>query len=104
MDERPINLKPNAARRRAQLILLLLALVMLVLGFTKIGKNFTAVGALAYWLVCLSFTLTAMLLALRDMRDIRRQNREQNIGLAEQAFDNVSAEVKEARDKRRANR
>jgi hypothetical protein len=102
MEEEPVKLKPNAARRRAQLILLLVALVMLVLGFTKIGKNLTAIGALAYWLVCLSLTLAAMLLALRDMRDIRRQNREQTIGLAEQAFDDVSAEVKEARDKRRA--
>lgn len=104
MEDRPINLKPNLRRRRAQLVLLLLALVMLVLGFTKVGDNLTAPGALAYWLICLSFTLAAMLLAARDMRDIRRQNRENNIGLAEQAFDDVSAEVKEARSKRRAQR
>jgi hypothetical protein len=45
-----------------------------------------------------------MLLALRDMRDIRRQNREQKIGLAEEAFDEVSTEVREARQKRRASR
>jgi hypothetical protein len=104
MEERPLNVKPNLPRRRAQLILLLIALAMLVLGLTKIANNLTPVGALAYWLVCLSFTLAAMLLAMRDMRDIRRQNREQNVGLAEQAFDGVSAEVKEARDKRRAKR
>jgi hypothetical protein len=45
-----------------------------------------------------------MLLAVREMRDIRRQNREEKIGLFEKAFDEVAAEVKEARDRRRANR
>ncbi|HTD86376.1 MAG TPA: hypothetical protein VK850_07345 [Candidatus Binatia bacterium] len=104
MDEGPVNLKPNLRRRRAQLILLIIALGMLVLGLTKFSRNLTPLGSLIYWMVCLGVTLTAMLLALRDMRDIRRQNREQKIGLAEEAFDEVSAEVKEARQKRRANR
>ena len=104
MEERPINLKPNVPRRRAQLILLAIALGMLILGLTKFSKNLTPLGSLVYWLVCLGVTLTAMLLALREMRDIRRQNREQRIGLAEEAFDDVSTEVREARQKRRVSR
>jgi len=104
MEERPINLKPNVARRRAQFILLVIALVMIVLGLTKFSRNFSPLGALAYILICLCVTLAAMLLAIRDMRDIRRQNREQKIGLAEEAFDEVSTEVREARQKRRASR
>lgn len=104
MEERPINLKPNLARRRVQLVLLIAALLMLVLGFTVFEKLLKGLGLMAYYLVCMALTLAAMLLAIRDMRDIRRQNREEKVGLAEQAFDDVSAEVKEARDKRRANR
>ena len=102
MEERPINVRPNRRRRRAQLLLLLAALVMLVLGFTKLSNAFTPAGALAFWLLCLSFTLAAMILAIRDMRDIRRQTREERVGLAEEAFDSVTAKVKEAKDKRRA--
>lgn len=104
MEERPINVKPNLPRRRAQLVLLLAAVVMVVLGLTAFAKSLNGFGLIAYYLVCMALTLAAMILALRDMRDLRRQTREQHIGLAEQAFDDVSAEVKEARDKRRANR
>lgn len=99
-----MNINPNLPRRRAQLILLVVAVVMVGLGLTVFAKALTGLALIAYYLVCLALTLTAMLLALRDMRDIRRQNREERIGLAEQAFDGVSAEVKEARDKRRARR
>ena len=97
-----MNISPNLPRRRAQLILLVVAVVMLGLGLTVFAKSLTGLALIAYYLVCLALTLIAMLLALRDMRDIRRQNREERIGLAEQAFDGVSAEVKEARQKRRA--
>lgn len=99
-----MNINPNLPRRRAQLILLVVAVVMVGLGLTVFAKALTGLALIAYYLVCLALTLMAMLLALRDMRDIRRQNREERIGLAEQAFDGVSAEVKEARDKRRARR
>ena len=96
-----MNLNPR--RRRVQLILLSLAGAMLFAGLTAFAKSLKGVAALAYWLVCLGLTLTAMLLAVRDMRDIRRQTREEKVGLMEQAFDDVTAEVKEARDKRRGN-
>jgi uncharacterized membrane protein YhaH (DUF805 family) len=102
--ENPVNINPNVRRRRAGLVFLGLAGVMLVLGLTLFGKSLRGVGFLAYWLGCLALTLTAMLLAVREMRDIRRQNREEKIGLFEKAFDEVAAEVKEARDRRRANR
>ena len=97
-----MKINPNPGRRRAQLICVAAALAMLVLGLT-VFKSLSATAALGYWLGCLALTLTAMLLAVRDMRDIRRLNREEKIGLMEQAFDEVSAEVKDARDKRRAN-
>jgi len=100
----PVNINPNVRRRRAGLIFLGLAGVMLLLGLTVFGKSLQGVGFLGYWLGCLALTLIAMLLAVREMRDIRRQNREEKIGLFEKAFDDVTAEVKEARDKRRANR
>ena len=86
------------------MIFLGLAGAMLIVGLTGVGKSLKGGALLAYWLVCLALTLTAMLLAIRDMRDIRRQTREEKVGLMEQAFDDVTAEVKEARDKRRVNR
>jgi membrane protein implicated in regulation of membrane protease activity len=98
-----MNINPNQPSRRAGLIFLILACVMLLLGLTVFGKSLTGLGFLAYWLGCLALTLTAMLMAVREMREIRRQNREEKIGLMEQAFDGVTAEVKEAREKRRAN-
>ena len=102
MEERKIS--PNIPRRRTQFILLVIAVLMLVLGFTIFSRFLQGVGLLIYYLACMVLTLTAMLLAARDMREIRRQNREEKIGLMEQAFDDVSAEVKEARDKRRPGR
>jgi len=102
MDEGPMNINPNLRRRRAQLILLLAAIVMIALGFTVFSKWLTGLRLLAYCLFCMALTLTAMLLAVRDLRDIRRQNREEKIGLLEKAVDGVTSEVKEARGKRRA--
>lgn len=99
-----MNMNSNRSRRRAQLILLAGAGVMLVLGLTVFAKWLSGLLALAYWLGCLALTLAAMLLAARDLRDIRRQNREEKVGLIEKAFDGVTAEVKQAREKRRANR
>jgi len=104
MDEPTLNINRNVPRRRAQLIFLAGAGLMLLLGLTIFAKSLTGTIALVYWLGCLALTLTAMLLAAREMRDIRRQTREERIGLMEKAFDGVSAEVKEARDKRRATR
>jgi drug/metabolite transporter (DMT)-like permease len=103
MDERPDNITSNLRRRRVQFVLLAAAVLMLVLGLTAFSKSLRGLGLIAYYLVCMTFTLAAMLLAVRDMREIRRQTREKKIGLAEQAFDGVSAEVKEARDRRRGN-
>jgi hypothetical protein len=97
-----MKIDANVPRRRSQLILISAACAMLVLGLTLFAKFLGGVLALAYWLGCLALTLAAMLLALRDMRDIRRQNLEEKISLVEKAFDGVSAEVKEARNKRRA--
>jgi len=103
MGEGPTNINPNVPRRRAQLIFLALAGLILVLGLTLFAKSLKGAVALAYWLGCLALTLAAMLLAAREMRDIRRQNREEKIGLLEKAVDSVTAEVKEARHKRRSN-
>jgi hypothetical protein len=101
--EAPMSVNPNQSRRRAQLLFVAVALLMVMLGLTVFGNSLKGLGALAYWLICLALTLIAMLLAFRDMREIRRQNREEKIGLMEKAFDDVTAEMKEAREKRRAN-
>ena len=98
-----MNIQPNLARRRTALVLLGVTVAMVVAGLL-LGKRLDGLVFLAYWLVCFGFLLGAMVFALLDMRDIRRQSREQQIGLMESAFDDVTAEVKEARDKQRASR
>src|SRR5688572_28179275 len=94
----------NMPRRRAALIFLGLAGVMLLVGLTLLKNALTGLGFLAYWLGCLALLLAAMIAAVREMRDIWRQTREEKVGLIEKAFDGVTAEVKEARDKQRAKR
>lgn len=97
-----MNINSNQRRRRKELILLCGAVLMFVLGLTVFG-SLKGLASLGYWLTCLALTLAAILLAVRDMREIRRQNREEKIELIEKAFDGVTGEVKEAREKRRAN-
>ena len=97
-----MNINPNLRRRRAQIILLVAAIILIALGFTVFSKWLTGLRLLAYCLFCMTLTLMAMLLAVRDLRDIRRQSREEKIGLLEKAVDGVTSEVKEARGKGRA--
>src|SRR5687767_6571904 len=98
-----MSINPNQSRRRATLISLILVCLMLLLGVTVFG-TLRGLNFVAYWLACMALTLTTVWLAIREMRHILHQNREEKIGLMEKAFDDVTAEVKEARDKQRANR
>ena|SRR5688572_16596987 len=103
-DSDSTTIQTNARRRRAMLILLGIALAMVLAGVTLLAKSLTGLVFMGYWLVCLICMFGAMILAVRDVRDIRSQNREQQTGLMEKAFDDVTAEVKEAREKQRASR
>ena len=95
-----MKINPNLPRRWATLMFLGLAGVMLVLGLTVWRKSLAGMGFVAYWLGCLALTLIAMLLAVREMSYIRRQNRAEKTGLIEQAFGDVASEMKDTREKR----
>lgn len=104
MDNRNrMDIQPNFVRRRTALVFLALTIVMLLVGLL-LWSRLKGFWFLGYWLVCFVFLAGAMISAFLDLRDIRRQSREQQVGLMEQAFDDVAAEVKEARDKERTNR
>ena len=103
-DTDPAIIQTNAGLRRTMLILLGIAVAMVIAGVTLLAKHLTGLIFVGFWLVCLLSMFGAMLLAVRDVRDIRRQNREQQTGLMEKAFDDVTTEVKDARDKLRAKR
>ena len=65
---------------------LALAIVMLVLGLTVWAKRLTGFGFLVYWTVCFCLTAVAAGLALLDVMAIRRQSREAQRALIEEAL------------------
>ena len=66
-------------RRKTMFVVLVVALVLLFSGSTFLQSNLNPhehpVWVIFYWLICVWLTLTAMLLALFDMRVVRARTR-----------------------------
>ena len=62
---------------------LLAAIAMLVAGETALKGRLSAVGFLAYWLVCFGFTGLAMVVAFIDLRAVRSRIRDEQRDLIE---------------------
>jgi hypothetical protein len=69
------------------LLFLLLAFGMVVWGQTWLQPHLRGLGFVVYWLVCLGFTLLALITALVDARAIRRQLRQNQADLLREALD-----------------
>jgi len=74
-------------RRWFGFLFLLLALGMLVWGQTWLHSRLRGVGFVVYWLVCLGWTLLALITALVDLRVTRRQLRREQLEMLKQALD-----------------
>ena len=76
---------PNGAevRRGFGLFFLVMAAGLLILGQTALHPLLHGVGFIIYWLVCFIFTASTMLMALLDVRAVRRQSRNQQRELIE---------------------
>jgi uncharacterized membrane protein len=79
-------------RRWLGIICLVTAIVMLIAGETILREQLTGVGMLVYWLTCFAITGLAALLAIRDVVQVRRENRAEQRKLLEQTLQEVERE------------
>jgi hypothetical protein len=88
--------EPSRNRRRwLGIICLVTAIVMLIVGETVLRNWLKQTGPLvmaAYWLACFAITGLAALLAIRDVVQVRRENRAEQRKLLEQTLQEVERE------------
>ncbi len=77
----------DARRRWFGALFIVLAGGMLIWGQTVLKSSLRGGGFLIYWLVCFGFTSLAMVVALLDIRAVRKRVREEQHHLFNQAFD-----------------
>ncbi len=70
------------------------ALAMLVLGETALQNRLGPVGFLLYWIACLLLTGFSVLIALWDLRAVRRQTREAERDLISTTLKDIQSEAK----------
>lgn len=74
-------IRDQTLRRKTMFVLILIALLLLISGFTFLQSSLNPREHLLwfgfYWVICLWFTLTAMLLALFDLLTVRREARKE---------------------------
>ena len=87
--------KSISLRRKLGLLSLAGAAGMLLLGQTVLARWLGGVGFLCYWLVCFLLTFVAVVMALLDIRAIRRQCQEETRALFEKTLDEVAPERSE---------
>lgn len=85
----------DSIRRKTGLVVLALAGLMLVAGQTVLKSSLEGMGFLLYWFACFFFTLGAILIALFDMRAVRRQTREETHALLEKTLADVERKAEE---------
>ena len=81
-------IRDQKTRRKAMVVLLALAVLLLILGGTVLAPLLNPrehlIGALIFWLACIWLTLTAMLLAIFDLLAVRLEARRVERTLREQ--------------------
>jgi len=81
-------LRDQRTRRKAMVVLLALAVLLLILGGTVLAPFLNPrehlIGTLLFWLGCIWLTLTAMLLAIFDLLIVRLEGRRAERALREQ--------------------
>ncbi len=84
----------SARRRWFGAVVLLGALAMLIGGQTVLKDRLGALAFIAYWLVCLSLTGLAVLVAFLDARAVQRRTRQAQQDLLETALKQIESEAK----------
>jgi hypothetical protein len=96
-----MSLGPTACRRWIGGLVLGAAVLMLVAGQTVLAGRLDPVGFLVYWSVCLVLTGTAIIVAFRDLRALRRRSLEEQRNLFHTTLGQIAAHAK-ARPRRHA--
>ena len=81
-------------------ILLGLAVLMLAAGELWLKHRLSGIPLLVYWAVCLLFTGGAMVLALLDLQRVRRQTREQQREMLQDALQTIQDEAQNRRQRK----
>src|SRR5260370_38129147 len=80
-------IRDQNTRRKAMVVLLALALLLLILGFTLLAPTLNPREhpwrVIFFWIVCIWLTFTALLLALFDLLVLRLQTRRAERALRE---------------------
>lgn len=90
----------DARRRWRGMLCLTVAAGLLVWGQTVLEPVLQGVGYLLYWLVCFGFTLAAILIALLDIRAMRRRVRQQHQHLLQRVLDDLEKQQRRGSDGR----
>jgi len=88
-----MGLTARARRRWFGAILLLLAVGMLVFGEVFLSGRMSALGSLAYWLVCFGLTVLAMLVALADLKILQGHVRQEERELLQSTLDDIQRDA-----------
>lgn len=104
---RGVMLKPmltaaDALRRWLGMLCLALASGMLIWGQVVLAPYLKGVGFIIYWVICLLFTLAAIVIALLDIRAVRRRTQEERRELLKKTFDDLPRGSVERREDRRS--
>ncbi len=72
---------------------------MLIWGQTVLEPCLTGVLVLVYWAACFAFTLGAIMIALLDIRAVRRRVRNQQRDLLHRTLEGIESKAKPKADK-----
>jgi len=72
---------------------------MLIWGQTVLEPYLAGVVFLVYWAACFTFTLGAIIIALLDIRAVRRRVRNQHRDLIQRTLEGVESKTKPEADK-----
>lgn len=96
----PMLTPADARRRWVGLFCLALAFGMLVWGQTVLKDRLEGMSYLLFWGLCFGFTIAAVIVALIDMRTLRRRTREEHRHLLERTLEQVEKDSEKKKRKR----
>jgi membrane protein implicated in regulation of membrane protease activity len=87
-----MGFESNSVRRTVGTVCLVVPVAMVILGQTALKNSLQGVAFLTYWLVCVIFTFVAILVALVDLRSVRRQTQEETRALFEKTLADIEGQ------------
>lgn len=82
-------------RRWLGVLMLAGALAMLIVGETMLMGRLHDLAFLAYWLICIALTGSAILVALLDARALRHQTRQEAHDLLQSTLNKIATDARQ---------